>query len=228
MGKEPIEQISFGMFVYDRPTKIILNLSTGEEIQIAKYTDLAADGRRYFSDSELALAMFKEELKFSTFNILKDKPRWVAAQIGVPFIELIGKVYHPNINAWDNQNFKCGAERLIPKSSIEPAVNTDEYEEILTALWHGLRCGVSHLGFMQAAKVKSIDIQVNEDDYDGPPIILYSKKYSEKVAEVCGKAFADAIIKGLNDLLKDLEEDPLRRDDRFLPLWQQRWGSYPP
>jgi len=172
--------------------------------------------------------MFKEELEVSTFDILKKEPRWVAAQIGVPFIELIGKIYHPIINADDNQHFRCGAERLIPKSSIEPAVNTDEYKEIMTALWHGLRCGVSHLGFMQAKYVKSIDIQVDEDKDDGPPIILYSKKYSETVAEVCGKAFADAIIKGLNDLLKDLENDTQRRDSRFLPLWQQRWGSYPP
>ena len=140
---------------------------------------------------------------------------------------MIGKIC-PNPDADNNQHFKYAVERFVPKSSIEPAVNNNEYEEVKTALWHGLRCGLSHLGFMQAAKVKSIDIQVNEDDDSGPPIILYSKEYSEKVAEVCGKAFADAIIKGLKNLLDDLEKNTSLRDNRFLPLWQERWGSYPP
>jgi hypothetical protein len=231
MGKKPIEQVPFGKFVYDRSTKTIHKLLPGppgiEDIEVANYTALV-NGRRYFSDSKLALEMFREELENSTFEVLEGEPRWVAAQIGAPFLELMGKLYHPNPNADDNQNFKYAAKRLIPRSAIEPAVNNEEYEEIMTALWHGLRCGVSHLGFMQAAKVRSIDIQVNEDDDVGPPIILYSKDHSEKVAELCGKAFADVIIKGLNDLLSELENDASLRENRFLPIWQQRWGTYAP
>jgi hypothetical protein len=144
----PATQIGFGKFVYDRPTKIIINCVTAEERQLADYTDLEDDGRRYFSDDKLALAMFKGELEESTFKILNKEPYWVTVQMGIPFLELIGKVYNPNVNAKDNENFRCGVRRLIPVSLIEPAINADQYEEIEDALWYGLRYGLSHLGFM--------------------------------------------------------------------------------
>jgi hypothetical protein len=227
MSKKPSEHVPFGKrFVYDRSTKTIVKLFPGtpqiEEIALAKYTVLTG-GERRFSNSKLALEMFKDELLNSTFCILRREPYWVAAQIGVPFIELIGKIQYGLPE--DNQNFKAAARKLIPRSSVEPAVNNPEYEEIISALWDGLRCGVSHLGFMQAKYKKSIDIQVNESK-DAAPVILYSKDYSEKVAEVSGRAFANTIIKGLADLLRKLEREDALRENRFLPIWQDRWGSY--
>ena len=80
MGKKVIEQIPIGNYLYDRRTKVIHNLVTLDQIEVAKYTVLKPNGRRYFSDGKLALEMFKAELKESTFDILEAEPRWVAAQ----------------------------------------------------------------------------------------------------------------------------------------------------
>jgi hypothetical protein len=104
-------------------------------------------------------------------------------------IELIGKILYSERE--DNQNFKRAAQRLFPKDSINPVTSDDEYETVITALWAGLRWGVSHKGFMQAERDEHIDVQITEDD--SAPSLAFSRD-PDRVVEVGGKQFVDAVI----------------------------------
>lgn len=138
-----------------------------------------------------------------------------------PFIELIGKV---RFGGRDGACFMAAAQLLFPRTSIEQRPNPAEYQRILQGLWHGVRCGMSHMGFMQAEHQTSIDVQIVDH---GPPIV-FAIAHGEPVIEVGAGQFVDAVIDGLLGLLEDLRNDPRLRRDNFLPLWRKRWGTYPP
>ena len=135
---------------------------------------------------------------------------------------MIGKVrFGPG---GDGARFKDAAELLFPKDSIRQLPTPDEYQQIPQALWHGLRCGLSHMGFMQAEHERSIDVQVIDA---GAPIV-FANEHDEPVIEVGADQFVGTVIRALIKLLDDLRNDTRLRTDNFLPLWRKSWGSYSP
>ena len=227
MSGSPSDLVSFGYrYFYQRSTRTIIVIDAGSEryIELADYMD-EVDGRLQFIDSALAVEMFAEELEAVTIPAIADlQPRWAAVQLALPLIEMIGKIRYAM--HYDNQNFKRAAQLLFPKSSIDASLSNQEYAAVVAALWAGLRCGVAHTGFMQEESEESIDLQINGED--SAPAIVFSGDAEDRVVEVGGQKFVEAIISGLRAVIKDLRNDDAMRANKFLPLWRKRWGSHAP
>lgn len=229
MSNTPSDIVTFGKeYFYERSTKDIIRHpnGTGPEQRIARssYTAIV-QGRRRFSDDVLAVNILNDELEYSTIPDLEQlMPWWARVQVALPFIELIGKIRHTGPGTLDRDNFEAGAKLLFPMNSIDPVPGQTDYEAILSGLWNGLRCGLSHMGFMQSKTATSIDVQIS---HDGPSIV-FATMHNEPVMEIGAKQFVDTVVRGLRDLIRDLRNDARLRNDRFFPLWRKRWGSYPP
>lgn len=221
--------IPFGAdYEYERSTRTIIRKKQGDQPELRydrpSYMKFVG-GRWQFFDSALALEIFADELEDLTIPILQTLiPGWVAVQVSLPLIELVGKIRHNDQD--DNQNFKKVARRVFPRNSIDPVPSGPEYTSIWDALWAGLRCGLSHCGFMQAAKAHSFDVQIDED-HDAPPIAFF-RYPGEKVVQVGAKHFVDKVIAEVRSTVEFLRRNPSPRENRFLPLWRNRWGSHPP
>ena len=223
------DRVPFGnLYSYEHQARtIVVHGEPERRIDVSSFTMLV-NGRLEFSDSELALNIFEDELENSTFPIVEDLiPRWVAVQVVVPMVELIGKILDNKHG--DGQNFEAGAKRVVPIDAVDPRPSVAQYEAILKTLWVALRCGVAHTGFMQDEKDKHIDVQVTE--FDGAPIVSFSDDPEDPgymVVEVGGKAFVDAVIREVRSVILKLRTDANLREANFLKRWRLRWGSYPP
>jgi hypothetical protein len=228
MSSSTTNRVPFGnLYSYEHDTRrIVVHEKPERFVDVASFTTPAGN-RREFSNSDLALKIFNDELEQSTFPIVQGLfPRWVAVQVVVPMVELIGKIQ--DARNLDGENFKAGARRVVPQDSINPTPTNAQYETILDTLWSALRCGVSHTGFMQDEKSKHIDVQVAESDL--APIISFADDPADPgymVVEVGALAFVDAVIREVRAMMAKLSTDTNLRDQRFLRLWRRRWGSYP-
>jgi hypothetical protein len=178
---------------------------------------------------KLALEILGDELEHATFKAIKKlEHRWIAVQVVVPMIEMIGKIRDKKVT--DGENFRAGARRVFQRDSIVPVPpSKNKYRAIINTLWSALRCGTCHAGFMQDEENKHIDVQITEED--GEPAIKFSDDPADPgnmIVEVGGKAFVDKVIHEVQVLVADLRTNARLREERFLPLWQRRWGSYPP
>jgi hypothetical protein len=219
--------VTFGKkYFYKRSTKEIIVVKGRHHRQIPRTGYMTLKGVKYqFSDSDLALKIFADEVEYWTIpDLLAVESPWSAVQLALPLIEMIGKISYGR--KADNKNFKAAARDLFPKGSIDPALSETEYAAIIATLWAGLRCGLAHTGFMQEEKDRGVDIQMNKKRK--APAIVFSRDPDDMVVEIGARKFVAAIIAGLRAVIENLRHDPIKRNDKFLTLWQRRWGPEKP
>ena len=225
MGADPSDIVSFGLEChYKRSTRTIIVISDKGERSIERSSYMKKiQGKLRFSDSELALKMFASEFEKHVSEIRNLEPGLIAVQIVLPLIELVGKICRAGN---DGENFRYGAKKLFPRESIEPQPIDSEYNAIIGCLWDGLRCGLLHSGFMQDKSGKNIDLQILGGNSSAPSI-TFSQIYPEAwVVQLGAKSFIETVIGGVKGMIEELRGDASKREDRFLPLWQNRWGFY--
>jgi hypothetical protein len=96
-----------------------------------------------FSDADLALAIFEDELEHATFGIVENlMPRWVGVQVVVPMIEMIGKIL--DAPGGDGDNFRAGARRVVPLADVVAVHGWDTTPGRVNMERSSIHCGLRY------------------------------------------------------------------------------------
>ncbi len=233
MTAQPVKAIPFGSYLYDHETRQITHLQSQAAYSQTEYMSLR-DGKWTFTDFDLAANLFQAETSSEVipkirFHLDNDTPpRWAAVQLALPLIEIAGKlmdapsVVLPPLQPF-GKAFKRGAVWMFPRDSLGASISDADYGAVIDTLYHGLRCGLLHTGFVEGSS--EMDVQV----LDGMPALsFFDTTGSGRVLEIGSEEFVEKVCDNLAQIATDLANGVLSASVQsiFLASWQRRWGTF--